>query len=237
MKILFYIIISFFFYIPNTAATENEKSEESNNEFQRINKGYTIDYRKLESSGCFTEISFHNNSSGVGFSYGDYFCRKNPKERIETISEIAESISEIITYYQLEKEIRARKCLYISFGDEDLIQYINNDESWPKDIYAYVDGKFKNYEDKSNFIYEIAREVIIKSKIYDPFMSILSKMGCRMILSKIFVEGISNKNIALTKKHLLKSGILTNDAINKEKYPSFKGPITFDLTCDENTNL
>jgi hypothetical protein len=122
MKILFYIIISFFFYIPSTIATENVKSEESNNEFQRIDEGYTIDYRKLGSSGCLTEISFHNNSSEVWFSYGDYFCRKNPKERIETISEIAESINEIIAYYQLEKEIRARKCLYISFGNEALIR-------------------------------------------------------------------------------------------------------------------
>jgi hypothetical protein len=58
-----------------------------------------------------------------------------------------------------------------------------------------------------------------------------------MILSKIFVEGISNKNIALTKKNLLKSGVLTNDGINKERYPSFKGPITFDLTYNENTNF
>ena len=234
MKSYLYILIAIFFCIPFTIDAENLQGQEPNNKLERVDIGYAIQYRKLEPSGCSSEVTFRNNSSTVSFSYGDYFCRKAADYKLETIPEIGKSISEIISHFQLEDEIRTKKHLYLGVGIEHLIRYMNNDESWPKDIYAYADSKYSDEYEKVYFIYEVVGEEILKSKIYDPFISILNKMGCKIVLPKVFADGVCCKKYSLTKKDLMNSGFLKNDGINKERYPGFKSTLTFDLTCDGN---
>jgi hypothetical protein len=199
--------------------------------FKHVVKYLENKYSKVESSGCFTEISLSDNS-GSFFIFHGRGC-KAPSSIKEGVNRIAESVSEIINYFKLSDEIRAKEGVLINIGwsldHEPLIRFINDDETWPTDIFRYIKHKYESSDDRYAAYKERLQQEIIKSKIYLPFINVMEKIGCRMTLSEYFVDGHFFDNYAYSKTTLIKKGVFSKQEVKKDVYPYIKGTIQFDL--------
>lgn len=232
MMKIFIIGLLLMVVIPEKPCLGSEKSEiYCKNEFSVGDYNYV----KNESSGCRTILGITQNSTMIYLTYTG--CKKIADNK-ESVSDIAQSFYEIVKKYNLKNEIKSKKTLSISLNcivaHWPIIKYINDDTTWPLNIFGYAKLKTKNEYERQNIYYEEIRNVILQSNIYNPFIDVVNKMGCDMNLNKYFIDGLFIERNALTNVGLIKRGVFKVGEAKKEIYPSIKSGILFDLSCEDN---
>lgn len=238
MNKIFFILISFMVVISSLQDVEGDNSNnldiEQNNIFRRNDDSISTVYLKMEPYGCTTEVIFYHNSNLFLISHG-FRSYLAPEKRLN-INEIAESVKDIIEHFKLSDEIRTNKSIYFNIGwrinFEPLIHAINNDESWPKDILMYLNGESTNSQERWLILREMLRDVIVKSKTFDPFVAVMDDIECNMKLKENFVEGLFFKDHDFKKETLIEWGVFSEQEAKKDTYPFWTGHIKFDLICE-----
>lgn len=190
-------------------------------------------YSKIESSGCRTVIRLRKDSIYIKLRSGfDCNCSN---EIGESSSDIANSLYEIISFFDLGKTVRTKEVLLINISckiyNAPLLRYLNENNDWPDNFYKFFRGKSSDYWESYSLYVEYSRKEIVKSKIYDPFVAVMGKIGCDISLEKSYADPIFFGKHQLTKEALIKWGFFKEKEAKKEIYPSLKGGILFKINC------
>ncbi len=204
-----------------------------NSVFEKDEEESLAYYHKLEPSGCYTRLLWYKNANRISISH-DRQCEIESEKR-ESVREISNSVYEIMKYFDLGEKIKTIKEVAINIGwnvnNEPLLQYINNNEEWPDNIFEYSRNMATKEEDCLAVYTNFVRNEIIKSNIYNPFIEVMRKFDCIMTLKDNFVDGLlfdrGKRN--LTKENLIKNGVFKEEEARKDVYPQLKGAIEFAL--------
>jgi len=205
-----------------------------NNKYGLRKSGPYHYYSKIESSGCTTKISLRSASSGSSFFALSHYGKGeyNYKER-ENVEEIAQSFYAIIKHFKLEEKIKLQDSLSINIGarisHEPLIRFINEDKTWPENMYLSAKKTTTNKHERFVLYKKQIRQVMIESKIYNPFMAVMEKIGCNMSLSDNCFDGLFIERDPTTKEMLIEGGVFSKEEAKKAIYPYIKGYIAFDI--------
>jgi len=223
------------FSAPSGVNAADSGQPKEHHEFKTTSNGMRSKYLKVEASGCATIIYMRPDRPSLTIG-NDIACRM-AMDKSGSTREIAESTADIIEHFNLANAIRSKTTVYFSIGwrinDEPIIRAINDDSTWPLNIYTYLDERFLDTRDKYYSLLEKLRHLISRSRSFGPFAAVMSSIGCSMTLKERFVDAIIFDKHKMTKEMLIEEGVFTGEEARKDEYPVFRGPIGFDLTCDE----
>ncbi len=207
-------------------------SEDNAAEYSHENDGTYDEYIKTESNGCMAVIRTRNDSTHIDFWYGEGCSKQSP---IVDTRIVATHFDQIANHFKIANDFKNKEVLSINIGSaishEPLIHYINNNTEWPNNYIEYFDANNTNEEDSYSAYVKSLRDVILTSKLYDPFKSVMNEMGCPLVLKERYVDGIFYNKHILTQKKLVEWEVLTTENAKKELYPSLKGGMEFDIKC------
>jgi len=220
--------------LPSENVADDALRSQQRHLFQSVDDGIGTEYEKHEASGCTTRLYLRPDWLTFFMSH-DIRCKADLEKR-ENVSEIAGSISEIMAHFDLVDEIRSKSEVHIVTGwlthHEPLIRFINDDETWPINIYTYLEKRHEKKIDKLHALRDRIRQGIAESEIYDPFAAAMQKIGCDMILKERFYDGLFFNRNNITKDTLIRRGVFSRGEAKKDEYPVLKGGIRFDLKCN-----
>jgi hypothetical protein len=223
-----------------SACFSSEKVENGNTNtiFTHDKSNGTNYYSKHESSGCTTEIMLRpiENSLALNLSYG-IGCMAD-KNELESVQDIAGSLVEIIKENSLGEAIKKRKVLAVKYSWKiahwPLIESINNDTSWPVDIFKDLLQRYPGEKIRYSAYIKMLRSKILEQDVYSSFIDAMHKIGCSANLEEYYADPIfMSKKFVTKQKDLVDFGIYKPEQVKKHYYPFLKSPITFNIDCQE----
>ena len=208
---------------------------ESDYEYSEIKNGNQFTYKKIISQdskqGCEVILfitRYETKSVGITLKYSCFFNKnvihQGKGKSTLSMEQVMNEFSMLIEHYNLAKEFKLSSHLrFVSLHDNlsepYFLKFINQEKSWNR----------KLYETSSFDLYrESVRELILKSKVYEPLVKLLNSYGYKLSVKKYFSEHLMHrgKPELLDKEFILESGFIKK--INKEKYP-FINWVGFDM--------
>ncbi|WP_073472169.1 hypothetical protein [Desulfatibacillum alkenivorans] len=123
-----------------------------------------------------------------------------------------------------------------SIINEPLVRQINEDESWPKNIYEYLKEMQPDRSDRYEIYFELMRKNIVDNNLFSSFKGIMEQFGCRITLQEYFIDGLFlSESQNISKQYLIIKGVFTKEEAKKDFYPAFKSGISFDLHCADDS--
>ena len=209
------------------------KTKATQIKYNVYNRGIATFYEAKTSTNCKGVISTREGSKVITFIYsGECLSRKT----LNT-SKIAKEFGGIINFFNLGKKLRSIKQFSIDIvwkvSQWPLINYINQDKSWPKNIFDSL-KKYKLKKERIEVYKDHLKDEILNPNVYLPFANYFKTINCDIDLLQSYSDPIFyGERNSIKKSELIEYGVIQDSNAKKDYYPLFKGTIDFNVVCKE----
>lgn len=196
--------------------------------YSQKTEGIFQSYRKLEPSGCTTQLALIPKWSMIRISYLGACVKPE-----ESTTEIVQSLHDIVANFQLTDSIKTMRQMEVDItwkvSHWPLLQLLNNDPDWPNNASSYFarksgDPKIKKY-------IELMRSKLLAADVYGPFLSFMTAQGCSTTLKPYYADPLYPGKDSISKQQLIKWGVYTSEQAHKTVYPNIIGFVGFKFSC------
>lgn len=216
-----------------SAGQENSNGDDTNI-FGKQKTGALIYYSKSEPSGCVTELRVKQNSKSMDLVYG--YCEAK-REKLESVGDISRSFLDIVKHNMIEDEIKNKNMLTVNIAWKiahwPLIDYINKDDRWPQNILQYLNDKYVDISERREVYKQILQDELLEKDVYLPILYLFKDYGCKVSLSKDFIDSFNIENQVVSRSKIVKWGVFEEGSVTKDFYPLIKGSVVFDVSCNQ----
>ncbi len=191
-----------------------------------------VEYVKYEPLSCASRLVISTGDSLYLLYGGSEYCDPNAdRENITPVSRFAGLVREMVNHFGLQEEVRSKSRVYISYIWEiehwPLLQAVNEDEDWPKNIMYSLEKMYANEDERDAKYREMVSRKILSENVYLPVARVFEELGCEVEVSPF------SDVINFSKERLVKYGVFSESEARKDFYPFSIDPVRLRMVCGQ----